>query len=149
MTALYIWRCCLYLGDMKSSPLAPSPVKQRWILLMNFLQQVSIRRLQCAVFRLNGAVCSVLCAVHNVQWAVYNVVFSKRRKKKSLKWTMCIVQVAVCNVHCSLWCAVFQRPSDALEAVDTERRLFAGFGRNVSFGLIRRAGEGICCVQEK
>ena len=26
-----------HLGDMKSRPLAPSPVKQRWMLLMNFL----------------------------------------------------------------------------------------------------------------
>ena len=28
-----------HLGEMKSRPLAPSPVKQRWMLLMNFLNK--------------------------------------------------------------------------------------------------------------
>ena len=32
-----LWKC--HLGDMKSRPLAPSPVKQRWMLLMNFLNK--------------------------------------------------------------------------------------------------------------
>ena len=62
---------------------------------------------------------------------------------------MSSVQFTVCIVYCSFWCAVFQQPSDALEAVDTERRLFAGFGRDVSLRLIGRAGGGNCCVQEK